>query len=308
MTGAGAGAFLAIFSFVLWGITPLFYQFLPDASTLELLAQRIFWSIPLLLLIRPFIKQRTTWRQVLQDKRSLFICLLATSLMGISWSAFTYAMTHGQVLAASLGYFIAPLISIVMGMLFLSERLSFFQKIAVTLAATGLGYQIWQYGQLPSLALLMASAFALYGLSRKYIRYDIFTALMVETLWLLPVAIGITVALDHSGQSVLASSDNMTRVLYALSAPVTLIPLFFFAAAIKRTTLTVIGLSQYFEPSLQFILAVLVFHEPFDSIKAVSFAFIWSGLLFCIYQLIHERHQHKLKKLATERSTIMNHQ
>ncbi|VFS49484.1 putative chloramphenical resistance permease RarD [Budvicia aquatica] len=117
-----SGPALAIFSFILWGITPLFYRLLPDANPLELLAQRVFWSLPLLLLIRPLIKQRTLWRSVWQDKRSLFYCLLATSIMAVSWCTFTYAITHNQVLAASLGYFINPLFSILLGMIFSARK------------------------------------------------------------------------------------------------------------------------------------------------------------------------------------------
>lgn len=281
-----SGAALAIFSFILWGITPLFYRLLPGAEPLEMLAQRVLWSLPLLLLVRPLIKQRTRWREVWQDKRSLLFCLLGTSIMAISWCTFTYAITHDQVLAASLGYFINPLFSILLGMIFLHERLSLSQKLAVLFAFAGVSYQLWQYGQLPVLALIMGSAFALYGLIRKFIRFDIITALTVETLWLFPVAIGLTIWLSTSGESTLTNADTKTHIYYALTAPVTLLPLLFFAAAIKRTTLTVIGLSQYIEPTIQFLLAIFLFNEAFDKVKGVSFTLIWIGLLFCMSGLL----------------------
>lgn len=280
-----SGALLAIFSFILWGITPLFYQLIPQASAPELLAQRLFWSLPILLLARCLLKQRTTWQQVWQDKKSLFLCLLAGLVMALSWTAFTYALTHNQVLAASLGYFINPLISILLGVILLKEVPSRYQKIAVIFAVLGLGWQLWQYGKLPLLALLMGSAFAVYGFIRKFIRYDILTALTLETLWLYPLAIAITLYLGISGQSTLSHADNLTYFYYMLSAPVTIIPLLFFAAAIKRTSLIVIGLAQYIEPTLQFLLAVFLFNEAFDTTKAISFSFIWVGLLFCIYEL-----------------------
>ncbi|PHI30365.1 EamA family transporter RarD [Budvicia aquatica] len=282
-----SGPALAIFSFILWGITPLFYRLLPDANPLELLAQRVFWSLPLLLLIRPLIKQRTLWRSVWQDKRSLFYCLLATSIMAVSWCTFTYAITHNQVLAASLGYFINPLFSILLGMIFLHERLSLTQKLAVIFAFAGVGYQLWQYGELPVLALVMGGAFSLYGLARKFINFDIITALTVETLWLFPVAIGLMIWLPANHASALTDADITTKIYYALTAPVTLLPLLFFAAAIKRTTLTIVGLSQYIEPTLQFILAIFLFGEAFDSVKGVSFSLIWIGLLFCMWGLFH---------------------
>lgn len=289
----GSGLFLAIFSFFLWGITPLFYQLLPNASAFELFSQRLFWSLPLLLIARLLFKQRTSWQEVWRDKRSLFCCLLAGLLMSFSWTAFIYALTHQQVLSSSLGYFITPLLSILFGGLFLREKLTSYQKIAVLLAFAGLGYQIWQYSQLPVLALIMGCAFALYGLVRKFIHYDIVTALTLETLWLFPLGITITLYLSVSGQSVLADADDLTRFYYSLSAPVTLLPLLFFAAAVKRTSLTVIGLSQYIEPTLHFLLAVLVFNEPFDSIKGISFSLIWFGLIVCIFGSLWQGRQER---------------
>jgi chloramphenicol-sensitive protein RarD len=280
-----SGALLAVFSFILWGITPLFYRLIPQASAPELLAQRLFWSLPLLLLARLLLKHRTTFQQVWQDKKSLVLCLLAGLVMSLSWTAFTYALTHNQVLAASLGYFINPLVSILLGVILLREVPSNYQKIAVIFAVVGVGWQLWQAGTLPSLALLMGSAFAVYGFIRKFIRYDIVTALTLETLWLYPLAIGITVYMAFTGQGTLSHTDQTTYMYYILSAPVTIILLLFFAAAIKRTSLIVIGLAQYVEPTLQFLLAVFVFHEAFDQTKAVSFSLIWIGLLFCVYEL-----------------------
>ena len=288
------GPLLAVLAFILWGITPLFYQLLPGANALELLAQRLFWSVPLLLLLRLLFKQRTPWRDVWRDKGSLFFCLLAGAIMSLSWTSFIYALTHGQVIEASLGYFTNPLFSIALGVIFLHDRLSRFQHIAVVLAICGLAYQIILAGDVPVLALVMGSAFAFYGLVRKFIRYDIMTALTLETLWMLPLGIVITVWLHLSGQSALAGADTTTHLLYALSAPVTFAPLVLFAAALKRTTLTVIGLAQYVEPSLQFLLAVVLFGEPLQNAKLVSFSLIWLGLLFCIYEMLrqHWRFRH----------------
>lgn len=284
-----SGVALAIFSYILWGITPLFYRLLPGAQALELLAQRLIWSIPLLLLVRLFIKNRTSWRAIFQDKRSIFMCLFSSLAMAISWCTFTYALTHQQVLEASLGYFINPLFSILLGVIFLKEKLNRAEKWAVILICAGVGYQLWMYGELPTLAIVMGGAFAIYGLIRKFIRFDVITSLFIETLWLLPVAIGVTIWLLMRGESALSSADNLTRFYYILTAPVTILPLLFFTAAIKKTTLTVVGLAQYIEPSIQFLLAVFLFHEAFDEVKGVSFSLIWLGLLCCIVALIRKR-------------------
>ncbi len=210
--------------------------------------------------------------------------------MAISWTTFTYALTHGQVLAASLGYFINPLFSILLGVLFLRERLVFAEKMAVIFICAGVGYQIWQYGELPILALVMGSAFAVYGLIRKFIRFDVITSLFLEALWLLPIAIAITWWLASHGLSAVTQGDWQIKVLYMLAAPVTIIPLLFFTAAIKRTSLTVIGLAQYIEPTIQFLLAVFLFNELFDWVKGISFSLIWIGLMFCVLAILRKQY------------------
>lgn len=285
-----SGVALAIFSYILWGITPLFYRLLPGAEPLELLAERLIWSVPILFLVRLVIKNKSLWHQVWSDKKSIILCLFSSSIMAISWTAFTYALTHGQVLAASLGYFINPLFSILLGVLFLRERLVFAEKMAVIFICAGVGYQIWQYGELPILALVMGSAFAIYGLIRKFIRFDVITSLFLEALWLLPIAIGITWWLTSNGLSAVAQGDWQVKALYILAAPVTIIPLLFFTAAIKRTSLTVIGLAQYIEPTIQFLLAVFLFNELFDWVKGVSFSLIWIGLLFCVLAILRKQY------------------
>lgn len=206
-------------------------------------------------------------------------------------------LTHGQVLAASLGYFINPLFSILLGVVFLHERLVLVEKMAVLLIFSGVCFQIWQYGELPLLALVMGSAFAVYGLIRKFIRFDVITSLFVEAMWLLPVAIGITWWLSANGTSAVEAGDWQIKLLYMLAAPVTIIPLLFFTAAIKRTTLTVIGLAQYIEPTIQFLLAVFLFNELFDWVKGVSFSLIWLGLLCCIIALLHKRYNEYHKRV-----------
>ncbi|MEQ4622134.1 EamA family transporter RarD [Providencia vermicola] len=292
-----SGVVLAIFSYILWGITPLFYRLLPGAEPLELLAQRVIWSIPFLLLIRLMIKNKTAWQQVWADKRSIILCLFSSAIMAISWGAFTYALTHGQVLAASLGYFINPLFSILLGVVFLHERLVVAEKMAVLLIFSGVCFQILQYGELPLLALVMGSAFAVYGLIRKFIRFDVITSLFIEAIWLLPVAGGITWWLSVNESSAVAAGDWQIKLLYMFAAPVTIIPLLFFTAAIKRTTLTVIGLAQYIEPTIQFLLAVFLFNELFDWVKGVSFSLIWLGLLCCIIALLHKRYNEYHKRV-----------
>lgn len=276
------GNALAAFSFVLWGILPLYYQFLPSADINELLAFRIIFSIPFMLLVMLLLRRPLpNLSQLWQDKRSLVMTGIAGLIMCVSWYAFTWAMTHDQILAASLGFFINPLFAIALGVLFLKEKLSKAQSVAVILGIVGISYQVFHYGELPWISLIMGSFFAFYGLCKKYIRYDALTSVTLESVILAPFAL-LYLAYTYVNQTSTAlSSDTTTLLLYIGSAPITLAPLIFFALAISRTSLTMVGLMQYIEPSLQFLLAVFLFGEIFDQVKAVSFGFIWLGLLLC---------------------------
>ncbi|MGF1878503.1 EamA family transporter RarD [Photobacterium frigidiphilum] len=293
-----AGNVLAAFSFVLWGILPLYYHFLPQANTNELLALRIIFSVPVMLLIIMILRQPLpSYSAIINDKRSLVFTVIASVIMCISWYAFTWALTHGQVLAASLGFFINPLFAIAFGVFFLKERLSNAQIAAVVLGIAGISYQVWSYGELPWIALIMGSFFALYGLSKKFIKYNALTSVTIESVILAPFAIAFMLWQYLQGSSVALSSDIQTLLLYIGSAPVTLAPLIFFALAINRTSLTMVGLMQYIEPSLQFLLAVFLFGEIFDEVKLVSFGFIWLGLLLCTLEALTRgfKNKHRLR-------------
>ncbi|QDF65991.1 EamA family transporter RarD [Shewanella sp. SNU WT4] len=275
------GNLFAAAAFAVWGLLPLYYQFLPGADVLELLAYRLVFSVPVMLALLALLKQPIDWAQVRQDKRSSLLCLLASLIMCFSWYAFTWAITHDQVLAASLGFFINPLFAIALGVIFLNEKLTKVQMVAVLLAIAGISYQVWGYGQLPWIALVMSGFFALYGLCKKYIKFDSMTSVTLEAIWLAPIALAYLTYVTLSGQSQAFAGGAIEVALYIGSAPVTLVPLALFTLAVSRTSLTNIGLMQYIEPSLQFLLAVFIFAEAFDEIKLVSFSLIWAGLLLC---------------------------
>jgi RarD protein len=294
-----AGNMLAAFSFILWGILPLYYQYLPQANTNELLALRLIFSVPVMLIVMVLLRQPIpAIKDILADKKSLAMCGVAGVIMSVSWYAFTWAITHDQVLAASLGYFINPLFAIALAMFFLKEKLTKAQVIAVILAILGIGYQVWQYGQLPWLSLIMGSFFAVYGLTKKYIKYDALTSVTIEAALLTPFALIYMIWLYFSGDSVALTSGTTTFLLYAGAAPVTVAPLIFFALALNRTSLTMVGLMQYIEPSLQFLLAVFLFGEVFDHTKAISFGLIWLGLIFCTLEALPPLSRRKKAPMA----------
>lgn len=291
LTNMRSGTATIVLAFVLWGITPLFYQYLSEGDLAQILIYRVVWSLPLLLLARLLLRHRTPVRDLWRDRRSFFCCMLAGLLMIISWSSFIYALTHHQVLDASLGYFINPLFVISLGCIFLCERLSAFQKAAVFLGACGLAFQIFSLGHVPLLPLMMGFSFALYGLVRKFIRYDVLTSITLETLWALPVVAVIFYATGARA----GLSPDAPHLLYILTAPVTVIPLILFAIALNKTSLVVTGLAQYIEPTLQFAIAIVIFGEQIDYPELICFGAVWLGLLLCVSESFvahHRLHSH----------------
>ncbi len=283
------GPAVVVLAFVLWGLIPLFYQYLSGGALAEILMYRVVWSIPLLLPIRLLFRKRTLVRDLLKDKTSFISCMIAGLLMVVSWSAFIYALTNHKVLDASLGYFINPLFVICLGCVFLKEKLSLFQIIAVLSGVCGLAYQIFSAHSFPLLALVMGFSFALYGLARKFIRYDPITSITLETFWALPVALFIFI---YTGSSATTSHD-IPLFLYILTAPVTVIPLVLFAVALNNTSLIVTGLAQYIEPSLQFIIAILIFKEVINYPELFCFSAVWFGLLLCIFESLYYHYHRK---------------
>lgn len=271
---------VVVMAFVLWGLTPLFYQYLSGGVLTYILIYRVIFSIPLLLGIRFFFHRRTLFRELLKDKRSFVSCMIAGMLMIISWSSFIYALTNHKVLDASLGYFINPLFVIFLGCVVLKEKLSLFQMIAVLSGTCGLLFQLFSAHNLPMLALIMGFSFALYGLTRKFIHYDAITSVTLETFWSLPVSL---VLFMYTVQDV-SPSTEIPCILYVMTAPVTVIPLVLFAVALNHTSLIVTGLAQYIEPSMQFLIAVFIFGEVINYDELLCFSAVWFGLLLCVIE------------------------
>ncbi|HFQ5325984.1 TPA: EamA family transporter RarD [Vibrio vulnificus] len=293
------GNIMAAISFLIWGLTPIYYRLMPSAQMDELLAMRIIASVPVGLVLVYFITGKLPeFRRVWHDKRSLLYTLSAALLMCISWSTFTWALTNDRVIDASLGFFISPLMMVALGVLVLKETLSPGKKLAIFFAALGLGYQIVHYGEIPYVALTMGVFFTLYGFCKKKIAYDWSTTLFFEALLLAPVAT-IYMAMKYAqGDAVSLSSDLSTLLLYLGSGPVTIAPLIFYSIAIRYTNMTNIGLMQYIEPTLQFLLAVFIFAEYFDQVKMVSFGLIWFGLLLTIAETLANRVKRRSVRLT----------
>ncbi|ODS11553.1 EamA family transporter RarD [Vibrio scophthalmi] len=290
MNDSRFGNGMAALSFSLWGLLPLYYQFLPNAAMDELLAFRLMASVPFAALMIIFTqRKRIDLKAIFADRASLSRAFIASALMCISWTAFTWAMTNDRVIDASLGFFISPLTMAALGVFVLKEQISAGKKVALVLATAGLSYQVMQYGQVPYIALTMAIFFTLYGWFKKKINYDWATSLFVEVLLLTPFALGYLIIKQATVGTVSLESGWQTLLLYIGSAPITLLPLIFYSMAIRLTSMSNVALMQYIEPSLQFVLAVFLFGEVFDEVKLVSFSLIWAGLLFIIIETLVKR-------------------
>jgi len=284
------GTGTATLSFILWGMLPLYYQFMPEVNMWELISHRVLWSVVLLGVLFLLLGHKVPWAQLRSEPRQLGLILLAGPVMSISWCMFTWCLTTGQVLATSLAFFMTPLFNIVFAVLFLKERLTPQKHLAVALALAGLAYMLFSYGELPWFSLIMGANFACYGLIKKKIHYDTGTSLYLEAMVQLPVALIIIGTLAWHGEGAFVNGDLADKLLLMGSAPATLLPVGLFCYAVARTRMSTVGLLQYIEPSLAFLLAIYWFGEAPDPIKTVGFSSVRSGLLVSLLPL------HRLKR------------
>lgn len=272
------GVLYGLIAYTVWGSFPVFFKALHGAAPLEIVSHRIFWSMVFLLLLLTGKRQLGLLAGPLRDRSTLLTLCGSTLLIATNWLVFLFAIQRGEVLQSSLAYFITPLISTLLGFLFLRERLNRWQSLSVLLAIIGVLNLSFQHGRTPWLALIMASSFGLYGLLRKLARVDATIGLTVETGLLAPIALGYIIFLNGSGQGHFLVDTLRLDVLLPISGVATAIPLLLFVAAARRLRLTTIGFLQYITPSLHFLLAVGLYHEPFSSSQFASFMFIWVGL------------------------------
>jgi chloramphenicol-sensitive protein RarD len=274
------GLLYGLAAYGLWGVFPLYFHALKKVLPPELLAHRIVWSVPLLLILLAAARQFPEFRRCFRLGRLLLLLLASTVLIAVNWYTYIYAVVNERVVETSLGYFTGPLVSVLLGRLFLGERLRWLQIAAVVLAAAGVAYLVFQGSEIPWIALTLACSFSLYGFVRKLAGVDAIVGLSVETLLLVPLAAGYLVWLERSGPGLHFTRLGLqTDVLLLLSGIATAMPLLCFGQAAKLLPLTVLGFLQYSSPSIQFLLAVFVLGEPFNMTMLVSFCFIWTGLL-----------------------------
>lgn len=272
------GILYAAGAYSLWGIFPLYFKAMQDIPPLEILMHRMVWS---LVFVAAVLGWRRHWgwlREVLRKPRVVAGFTVSALLLSANWFTYIWAVNNDHVVDASLGYFINPLFNVLLGALVLRERLRRVQWFAVSLAGCGVAWLTWQTGAMPWVALLLATSFGLYGLMRKTASLGALEGLALETLLLFPLAAAYLGWHALQGQGSFAGASTGTQLLLALSGPITAIPLLLFAAGARRLPLSLLGLLQYIGPTLQLLLAVWLYHEPFGSARLAGFVLIWGAL------------------------------
>jgi chloramphenicol-sensitive protein RarD len=264
-------------AYALWGVLPLYFKALVHVGATEIVAHRILWSLIFLGALATWWKRWTGIRAALTSPRVALVLLLTAVLIGVNWLVYIYAVVTGHVLEGSLGYYLNPLVNVVLGVFLLKEKLSRLQKAAVFLAAAGVAILAAGAGGAIWISLTLAASFAVYGFLRKVAPVESLEGLSIETLFLAPLAFFWVIWLTQTGESAFLHS-RLTDLLLVLGGAVTAIPLLLFTAAAKRLPYSTLGFLQYIAPSIQFLLAVLVFGEPLTAAHIVCFAAIWAAL------------------------------
>ncbi len=273
------GLWATTLAFIMWGLFPLYWHLLQDVPSSLIIAHRIVWSAVLLVGGLAIVRGWGWLREVWATPRRFWMLGLSSVLIACNWGLYIWAVNAGHVVETSLGYFINPLFSVVLGVLVLRERLGRLQWLAVGLATLGVIWLTWQSGRPPWIALGLAVTFGLYGLLRKLVVVDSVSGLGVESLYMVAPALAYVLWAEAGhGGGFISGWGAFNDVLLVTAGVVSAVPLIAFAYGVRRVPLTVVGLLQYIAPTLQFLVGVLVFREPFNAEQLVGFALIWAGL------------------------------
>lgn len=285
MTTYSRGLLQTLGAYLLWGLSPIFWKLLVDVPSGELLAHRIVWSALLLGLL---ITAQHRWKQVrtvLRSPRVALTLVATTALVTTNWLIYLWAVTSDRILEASLGYYVNPLVTVLLAVLFLGERPTRSLWWALALAAAGVAILTAGVGAVPWLSLLLAFSFGFYGLLRKRVQAEAEVGLLVETVIASPLALGFLLFLTNSGRGSFGAAGLSTSLLLVASGLITAAPLLLFNLGVRKIPLATTGFLQYVAPTLQFLLAVVVYREPFGQAQLASFALIWLALALFSWEL-----------------------
>ncbi|MFP5219509.1 MAG: EamA family transporter RarD [Actinomycetes bacterium] len=295
MTAVRRGTLYGAGAYLLWGLFPLYWPLLRPSSAVEVLAHRILWSLAVVALLLAVLRRTGAAVAALRDPHKAWRLVLAAVVIAVNWGTYIYGVSSDQVVETSLGYFVNPIVTVLMGVLVLRETLRPGQWVALGLAAAAVVVLTVENGSPPWIALVLAFSFGTYGLLKKTARVGAVEGLGVETFVLLVPAAAYVAWLGATGGSTFGEEGAGHAALIALSGVITAIPLLLFGAAASRVPLTTLGILQYLAPTLQFLIGVLLYDEPMPTVKLVGFVLVWIALaLFTSEAYRHSRRQLRL--------------
>ena len=300
MPDSRRGLVLGALAYTLWGVFPLYWTVLEPAGAIELLAHRIIWSVVTMLAILVLWRRVGQFTALLRDRRKVLIIAVAAVVITLNWGGYIWGVNNGRVVETSLGYFINPLVTVLMGVLVLGERLRRLQWIAMGIAFVAVVVLTVDYGRPPWIALLLAFSFGTYGLAKKQAGVGAVESITLETLLIAPFAAAYVAWLVSTGESNFGSHGAGHALLFTTTGIITAVPLMLFGAAAIRVSMVSLGLLQYLAPTIQFALGLLVFDEPMPGSRWIGFSLVWVALaIFTVEAINHRRRQLRLVAHAT---------
>jgi len=288
-TALRAGIISAVSAYTMWGIAPLYFKLIDHINADEILVHRVVWSTVLLLLVVLLTRRWASFISTISQPKIVLRLTISATFLAVNWFMFIWAVNNDHLLDASLGYYINPLFSVALGVIFLGERLRPWQLFAVGLALIGVLIQLFMIGSLPLISLALAATFGIYGLLRKKMPLDSFVGLLIESLMMLPIALIYWLVFLKTNTANMFDNAISLNMLLVCAGIVTTAPLLCFTAATKRMTLSALGFFQYIGPSIMFLLATFYYQEPLYFAKMITFACIWLALAIFSFDSIKAR-------------------
>ena len=273
------GIIFAVMAFTFWGMVPIYFKAVSSVSATEVLVHRIIWSVVFLSVMIVYTKQFKQFIYIIRNKKKLKILFITSILVSTNWLVFIWAVLNNKITEASLGYFINPIVNVLLGILFFKEKLTKYQALAIFFAILAVFNELISFGSIPVLSLTLAFSFGFYGMLRKKIALSSVPGLLIETLIMSPIAVIYFIYLVSTSKNSFVYPPDYTSLLLVSAGFITVIPLLWFNAAATRISIAKLGFLQYIGPSISFLLGVLIYKEPFNENKMITFLLIWIALL-----------------------------
>lgn len=287
-TEKAKGIIYAVAAYALWGVLPLYWKLIDSVLSIEILAHRIIWAFVFVLALIAFTKQWQELKKIAADKKQLFYTFISSALVTFNWGLYIWAVNSDRIVDASFGYYINPLIVVVLGIVFFKERLDGWKTTALAAASIGVIVLTAQYGRVPWVSLGLAISFGLYGAMKKMVKANSITGLALETAMAAPIALIYIATREFSGQGAFGTESAAVILLLMGAGAVTAIPLLLFAKGARRIPLSALGFTQYISPTISLFIGIVIYNESFSLVRIISFGLIWTGL--AIYSISLFRH------------------